>query len=80
MAIAVKAGSTELSREAAENIISKNEYVCNYGGVYQLSYDEKKDRFRAKKIVNVKGIAQRGRFYVFDKHIINRILGYIAIA
>lgn len=71
----VKAGSTELLREEAEKIYAEHKYVCNYSGIYQphKSADGKQIFFR--KIINIKGYAARGRFYIQDAKNINHVLG-----
>ena len=71
----VKIGNVEMSREKLEQIDIDNYYICSYVGVFQIFFSAAQNRYYGRKIINKKGMAQRGRFYILSAKNINDILG-----
>ena len=71
----IKIGSVELYEDEALKLYEKKKYIVTYGGVYQLFYSNTQKQVYGRKVINQKGIANRGRFYTMDAKTINHILG-----
>lgn len=71
----IKAGTTELTKADAVKIYNNNQFIVNYGGIYQPHYSTAQQQIYFTKIVNIKGIASRGRFYIMDAKSINAATG-----
>lgn len=71
----IKAGSTQILKEDAEKIYNENKYICNYSGIFQPFKSADNTQIYFKKIIDCKGYAGRGRFYVQDAKTINHVLG-----
>lgn len=71
----VKIGSVELYEEDALKLYEEKKYIVTYGGVYQLFYSSAQKKIYGQKVINQKGIANRGRFYAMTAETINNILG-----
>ena len=70
-----KAGNVELTKEEAEKIYNEKKYICTSTAVYQPHFSTAQQKIYFTKIINFKGIAQRGRFYILDYKTINKIIG-----
>ena len=71
----IKAGTTELTKEDAMQIYNDKKYVCNYGGIYQPFKSADGSQIYFRKIINHKGYARRGRFFIQDAKAINHVFG-----
>lgn len=71
----IKAGTTELLEEDAKRIYENGKYIVNYSGVFQPHYSAAQNQFYFSKVINIKGMARRGRFYELDAKTINQIIG-----
>lgn len=71
----VKIGNIELTEEEAQEIYSEGKYVCSYTGIFQVNYSQVQKCFYGQKVVDYKGYAQRGRFYIQTASQINKVLG-----
>lgn len=71
----VKAGSIELTIEEAKNCYENGLYVCGYSGIFQAFYSEAQSKYYFHKIIDCKGYARRGRFYIHDAKTVNSVLG-----
>jgi hypothetical protein len=74
--IIIKAGTTELTEQDAQRIYNNKKYVVNYSGVFQPHYSAAQNQVYFSKVINIKGIAKRGRFYEMDAKTINNIIGH----
>lgn len=73
--IIIKAGTTELTEQDAIRIYENQKYIVNYSGVFQPHYSAAQKQVYFSKVINIKGIARRGRFYEMDAKTINHIIG-----
>ncbi len=71
----IKIGNVELYEKDIQKLYEEHKYIVTYGGVYQIFYSNAQKKFYGHKVINQKGIAQRGRFYTMDAKTINHILG-----
>lgn len=71
----VKIGNIEFTREEAERIYQDRKYVCSYVGIYQINYSVAQKQFYGQKVINYKGYARRGRFYIHSAKEVNNVLG-----
>ena len=71
----VKAGRTELTITEAKNCYENNLYVCNYSGIFQPFYSVASEQYYFQKVIDYKGYAKRGRFYIQTAEQINHVLG-----
>ena len=71
----VKIGNVELTKEEAQEIYSEGKYICSYTGIFQINYSQAQQRFYGQKVIDYKGYAQRGRFYIQSASQINKVLG-----
>jgi len=69
----IKIGNVELLKDEAKQIYENKKYVVSYIGVYQIFYSQNAG-FYGQKIIDIKGIAKRGRFHIMDSKSINPIL------
>lgn len=70
-----KAGSVELTEKEAFQIYDEKKYIATSTAVYQPHYSQAQKAVYFSKVLTVKGIARRGRFYTLTADEINRILG-----
>lgn len=73
--IIIKAGTTELTEQDAMRIYESQKYIVNYSGVFQPHYSAAQGRVHFSKVINIKGLTRRGRFYEMDAKSINQIIG-----
>lgn len=73
--IIVRAGTTELTEEEAKNCYEQKMYVCNYSGIYQPFYSAVNNQYYFHKVIEYKGYARRGRFYIQNAKQINHVFG-----
>lgn len=71
----IKVGSTEFTESDLEKIYTENKYVVNYSGVYAIHYSMAQNQYYSRRVIDCKGIAKRGRFYVMTAETINHIIG-----
>lgn len=71
----IKVGSTEFTELDLEKIYTENKYVVNYSGVYAIHYSMAQKQYYSRKVIDCKGIAKKGRFYVMTAETINHIIG-----
>lgn len=71
----VKIGNVELTREEAETIYTEGKYICSYTGIFQIHFSSAQNKFYGHKVINYKGYARRGCFYVQTAAQINHVLG-----
>lgn len=71
----VKIGNIEFTREEVERIYKGQKYVCSYSGIFQVFYSQAQKTFYGQKVINYKGYARRGRFYIQSAKEINHVLG-----
>ena len=71
----VKIGNVELTKEEAEKIYQEQKYVCSYTGIFQIFYSQAQKIFYGQKVINHKGYAKRGRFYIHSAEEVNHVLG-----
>ena len=71
----VKVGSTELTEQEAEKIYEEKKYVVNYSGVYAIHYSMAQKQCYSRKVIDCKGMAKRGRFYIMTAETVNHIIG-----
>ena len=71
----VKIGNVELTKKEAEKIYQEQKYVCSYVGIFQICYSQAQKTFYGQKVINYKGYAKRGRFYIQSAKEVNRVLG-----
>lgn len=71
----VKAGNVELTLEEAEKIYSEKKFVCSYSGIFAPHFSTTQNRYYFTKVIDCKGYARRGRFYIQDAKSINHVLG-----
>lgn len=71
----IKAGTTELTKENAMEIYKNKKFVCNYSGIYQPFTSADGSQIYFRKIIDCKGYAARGRFFIQDADTINHVLG-----
>lgn len=71
----VKIGNVELTSGEAEKIYQEQKYVCSYTGIFQIFYSQAQKTFYGQKVINYKGYARRGRFYIQSAKEINHVLG-----
>ena len=75
MGMHCKAGTTELTREEAEEIFNAKLYVVNHTAIWQPHFSEEKNKYYFTKVASVKGIARKGSFYRMTAKRINEVLG-----
>lgn len=71
----VKIGNVELYESEVQKLYEEKKYIATYSGVYQILYSNAQKKFYGLKIIEEKGIARRGRFYVMTPKEINKVLG-----
>lgn len=71
----VKVGSTELTEQEVEKIYEEKKYVVNYSGVYAIHYSMAQKQYYSTKVIDCKGMAKRGRFYIMTAETVNHIIG-----
>lgn len=71
----IKVGSTELTESEIEKIHAENKYVVNYSGVYAIYYSVAQKQYYSRKVIDCKGMAKRGRFYIMTAETVNHIIG-----
>lgn len=71
----IKVGNTEFTEPELEKIYTEKKYVVNYSGVYAIYYSTVQKQYYSRKVIDYKGIAKRGRFYVMTAKTINHIIG-----
>ena len=71
----VKIGNVELTREEAEKIYQDQKYICSYVGIFQINYSQAQKTFYGHKVIDCKGYARRGRYYIQSAKEINHVLG-----
>lgn len=70
----IKIGSVELYEDEVQKLYEEKKYIATYSGVYQIFYSNAQKRFYGLKIIEEKGIARRGRFYIMTAKEINKVL------
>lgn len=71
----VKIGNVELTKEEAERYYSEGKYICSYTGIFQICYSAAQKQYYGMKVIDHKGYARRGRFYVHSAEQINHVFG-----
>lgn len=71
----IKIGSTEFTESDLEKIYTENKYVVNYSGVYAIHYSTAQKQYYSIKVIDCKGMAKRGRFYIMTAETVNHIIG-----
>ena len=71
----VKVGSTELTEQEVEKIYEEKKYVVSYSGVYAIYYSTTQKQYYSRKVIDCKGMAKRGRFYIMTAETVNHIIG-----
>ena len=71
----VKIGNVEMYESEVAKAYHENKYVVSYVGVFQLDYSSVNKMYYGRKILDLRGIAKRGRFHLLDAETINHILG-----
>ena len=71
----IKVGSTEFTESDLEKIYTEKKYIVNYSGVYAIHYSTAQKQYYSKKVVDCKGMAKRGRFFIMTAETINHIIG-----
>lgn len=71
----IKIGSTEFTESELEKIYTEKKYVVNYSGVYAIHYSTAQKQYYSRKVVDCKGMAKRGRFFIMTAETINHIIG-----
>lgn len=71
----VKIGNVELTKEEAQEIYREGKYICSYTGIFQIHYSQAQKRFYGQKVIDYKGYASKGRFYIHSASQINKVLG-----
>lgn len=71
----VKVGSTEFTEQEIEKIYEEKKYVVNYSGVYAIHYSMAQKQYYSTKVIDCKGMAKRGRFYIMTAETVNHIIG-----
>ncbi len=71
-----KVGSAEFYHEDLKKIAEEEKYVCTSSAIYQIMFSPAQKRYYGNKVADIKGIAQRGRYYLLTAKQINNILGY----
>lgn len=70
----IKIGSVELTEDEVRKLYEEKKYICTSNAVYQIFYSVNAGYY-GQKIITVKGIARRGRFYTMDASEVNRAIG-----
>lgn len=71
----IKIGSTEFTESDLEKIYTENKYVVNYSGVYAIHYSTAQKQYYSRQVIDCKGMAKRGRFYIMTAETVNHIIG-----
>ena len=71
----IKVGSTEFTESDLEKIYTEKKYVVNYSGVYAIHYSTVQKQYYSRKVIDCKGMAKRGRFYIMTAETVNHIIG-----
>ena len=71
----VKIGNVELTKEEAKDIYYEVKYICSYTGIFQINYSQVQKCFYGQKVIDYKGYASKGRFYIHSASQINKVLG-----
>lgn len=71
----IKIGSTEFTKSDLEKIYTEKKYVVNYSGVYAIYYSTTQKQYYSRKVIDCKGMAKRGRFYIMTAETVNHIIG-----
>ena len=53
----------------------KKKYIVNYSGVYAIHYSTAQKQYYSRKVIDCKGMAKRGRFYIMTAETVNHIIG-----
>lgn len=71
-----KAGNVELNEKEAFDIYNNGKYVCTSTAVWQPHYiGNQSQHIYFTKVLTVKGIARRGRYYTLTAAQVNSVLG-----
>ena len=70
-----KAGRVELTRADAEEIYVQKKYVVTSTAIWQPHFSQAQNMFYFIKVLDIKGMARRGRFYKLTAKEINHVLG-----
>lgn len=71
----IKIGNVELTESEAERIYNEGKYVCSYVGIFQIHYSNAQKTYYGSKVIDRKGYAGRGRFYIQSAEQVNYVLG-----
>lgn len=71
----IKVGSTEFTESDLEKIHTEKKYIVNYSGVYAIHYSVAQKQYYSRKVIDYKGMAKRGRFYIMTAETVNHIIG-----
>lgn len=71
----VKIGNVSMFKGEAKKIYDDKKYVCSYTGIYQVHYSVAQKSYYGHKVINYKGYARRGRYYIQSAKEINNVLG-----
>lgn len=71
----VKIGNVELTREQAQEIYTQGKYIASYTGIYQIHFSQAQNKFYGHKVIEHKGYAKRGRFFIQTADDINHVFG-----
>lgn len=70
-----KAGRVELTEAEAKKIYEDRKYICTSYGIFQPCYSQAQNQVYFMKILDYKGYARRGRYYVQTAEQINKVIG-----
>ena len=70
-----KIGNVELSEELAQKYYEQAKYICGYTGIYQIFYSQAQNMYYGQKVLDIKGMARRGRFYALSGKEVNHVIG-----
>ena len=76
----VKIGNVEMYESEVAKAYHEHKYVVSYVGVFQLDYSSANKMYYGRKIIDIRGIAKRGRFHLMNAETINDILGKKVLA
>lgn len=71
----VKIGNVQLLEKDVEKIYQEGKYICSYTGIFQIFYSQAQKMYYGQKIIDYKGYAKRGRFFIQTAKQINHVLG-----
>lgn len=70
----IKIGNVELTESEVKRIYNEGKYVCSYVGIFQIHYSNAQQTYYGSKVIDHKGYAGRGRFFIQSVEQINHVL------